>query len=83
MQVVEVDRFPAEPFQCPVQRGVELGAGNSGGHRRELAGHHDRLASLPGRQSEFREGVKKALDYAAALDCRHVHCMAGIVPADN
>jgi hydroxypyruvate isomerase len=40
------------------------------------------LASLPGRQSEFREGVKKALDYAAALDCRHVHCMAGIVPAD-
>jgi len=31
VQVVEVDRFPAEPFQCPVQRGVELGAGNSGG----------------------------------------------------
>jgi hydroxypyruvate isomerase len=38
------------------------------------------LASLPGRQSEFREGVKKALDYAATLDCRRVHCMAGIVP---
>ncbi len=40
------------------------------------------LASLPGRQSEFREGVKRALDYANTLDCRHVHCMAGIVPAD-
>jgi hydroxypyruvate isomerase len=40
------------------------------------------MASLPGRQGEFREGVKKALDYAAALDCRLVHCMAGIVPAD-
>ena len=39
------------------------------------------LASLPGRQAEFREGVKKALDYAAALGCRLVHCMAGIVPA--
>ena len=26
--------------------------------------------------------MKKALDYAAALDCRQVHCMAGIVPAD-
>ena len=40
------------------------------------------VASLPGRQSEFREGVKRALDYAAALDCRTVHCMAGIVPPD-
>jgi hydroxypyruvate isomerase len=39
------------------------------------------MASLPGRQTEFREGVKKALDYAAALDCKLVHCMAGIVPA--
>lgn len=40
------------------------------------------LASLPGRQSEFREAVKKALDYAAALDCRLIHCMAGIPAAD-
>jgi len=39
------------------------------------------MASLPGRQAEFREGVKRALDYAATLDCRLVHCMAGIVPA--
>jgi hydroxypyruvate isomerase len=39
------------------------------------------LAALPGRQAEFREGVKRALDYAATLECRRVHCMAGIVPA--
>jgi hydroxypyruvate isomerase len=39
------------------------------------------LASLPGRQAEFREAVKRALDYATALECRLVHCMAGIVPA--
>jgi hydroxypyruvate isomerase len=39
------------------------------------------LASLPGRQSEFRDGVKQALDYAGALDCKLVHCMAGIVPS--
>jgi hydroxypyruvate isomerase len=39
------------------------------------------MASIPGRQTEFHESVKKALDYAAALDCRQVHCMAGIVPA--
>ncbi len=40
------------------------------------------LASLPGRQGEFRDGVKRALDYAAALDCQLIHCMAGIPPAD-
>jgi hydroxypyruvate isomerase len=39
------------------------------------------LACVPGRQVEFREAVKKALDYAAALECRQVHCMAGILPA--
>ena len=35
-------------------------------------------ASLPGRQMEFLDGVKKALDYAAALDCKLIHAMAGI-----
>jgi hydroxypyruvate isomerase len=39
------------------------------------------LASLPGRQSEFRDGIKLALDYAVALDCPLVHVMAGIPPA--
>ena len=40
------------------------------------------IASLPGRQAEFRDGVKQALDYAGAMGCRLVHCMAGIVPPD-
>jgi hydroxypyruvate isomerase len=48
----------------------------------DWAGGERGLASLPGRQSEFREATKRALDYAAALDCRLIHCMAGIVPAD-
>ena len=39
------------------------------------------LACLPGRQAEFRAGVARALEYATALDCKLVHCMAGIVPA--
>ncbi len=39
------------------------------------------LASLPGRQGEFRDGVARALDYATALGCKQVHCMAGIPPA--
>ena len=38
------------------------------------------LACLPGREAAFREGLKKALDYAAALDCPRVHVMAGLVP---
>jgi hydroxypyruvate isomerase len=39
------------------------------------------LASLPGRQAEFRDSVKKALDYAEILDCKLIHCMAGIPQA--
>ncbi len=39
------------------------------------------IASLPGRQVEFRDSVKRALDYAGALECGLVHCMAGIPPA--
>ena len=38
------------------------------------------FACLPGRREEFRDGIKKALDYAAALDCPLVHVMAGIQP---
>ncbi|CAH2604995.1 putative hydroxypyruvate isomerase [Rhodovastum atsumiense] len=36
------------------------------------------LAALPGRQAEFRDSVRQALEYAAALGCRTLHCMAGI-----
>jgi hydroxypyruvate isomerase len=38
------------------------------------------LASLPGREAEFREGIAKALDYARALHCPSIHVMAGLVP---
>jgi hydroxypyruvate isomerase len=39
------------------------------------------MACLPGRQAEFREGVKRALDYAAVLGTKRLHCMAGLIPA--
>lgn len=39
------------------------------------------LAALPGRQAEFRDGVARGLDYAGALGCGLLHCMAGIPPA--
>lgn len=47
----------------------------------DWAGGERGMACLPGRAGEFRDGVKKALDYAAALGCGMLHCMAGIAPA--
>jgi hydroxypyruvate isomerase len=46
----------------------------------DWAGGDRGLACLPGRVQEFRDSVKKAQDYAGALDCKLVHCMAGIAP---
>jgi hydroxypyruvate isomerase len=39
------------------------------------------LASLPGREAEFRAGVARALEYAQALGTKRLHAMAGLVPA--
>ena len=39
------------------------------------------LACLPGRETEFREGLLKAIDYAVTLDCPRIHVMAGLKPA--
>jgi hydroxypyruvate isomerase len=38
------------------------------------------LACDPSRTNEFQAGVGAAIDYALALDCRQVHCMAGLRP---
>src|SRR5438094_2377877 len=40
------------------------------------------FACLPGREGTFKDGVAQALDYAVALDCKLVHVMAGVPPAD-
>lgn len=39
------------------------------------------IAALPGRATEFREGIKRALEYATTLSCPRLHVMAGIAPA--
>jgi hydroxypyruvate isomerase len=41
------------------------------------------IACLPGRAAEFREGVARALEYAGALACRQMNCLAGIAPRDS
>ena len=38
------------------------------------------IAALPGREDEFRRGIRQALAYAAALNCPRLHVMAGLVP---
>ena len=39
------------------------------------------VASLPGREDEFRRGVETALDYARLLGNDKLHVMAGLLPA--
>ncbi|HJV87466.1 MAG TPA: 2-oxo-tetronate isomerase [Noviherbaspirillum sp.] len=38
------------------------------------------IASLPGREAEFREGVATAIRYAKALGTPRLHAMAGLLP---
>jgi len=36
----------------------------------------------PARVNEFQDGVGKAIDYAKALGCKQLNCLAGIAPKD-
>jgi hydroxypyruvate isomerase len=38
------------------------------------------MACDPSRKGEFQDLVGKAIDYATALGCRQLHCMAGLKP---
>lgn len=39
------------------------------------------IASLPGREAEFAEGIRRSLTYLSALECPRLHVMAGLLPA--
>jgi len=39
------------------------------------------IACHPDRMGEFQEGVERAVDYARALGCRQINCLAGVAPA--
>src|SRR5262245_62684469 len=41
------------------------------------------LAALPGREREWQEAFAHALDYAAEIGARSVHCLAGCVPPEK
>lgn len=38
------------------------------------------VACDPARTAEFQDNVGKAIDYALALSCKQIHCMAGLMP---
>ncbi|MGI9129979.1 MAG: 2-oxo-tetronate isomerase [Roseomonas sp.] len=38
------------------------------------------MAAIPGKQAAFRDSIKLALEYAAALACPRLHIMAGLKP---
>lgn len=38
------------------------------------------IACLPGREQEFRDGVELAIEYATAVGCTQLNCLAGIAP---
>jgi hydroxypyruvate isomerase len=38
------------------------------------------IACHPDRVGEFQDGVGKAIEYATALECRQLNCLAGICP---
>ncbi len=40
------------------------------------------IACIPGREREFDEGVERAIEYATALGCGQLNCLAGIPPRD-
>ena len=50
-----------------------LPAGDWGKGERGIACHPDRVG-------EFQDGVGKAIEYATALDCKQLNCLAGILP---
>lgn len=40
------------------------------------------MACIPRREAEFKAGVARAIEYAHALGCKKINCLAGIRPPD-
>src|SRR5690242_9419919 len=49
----------------------------------DMAAGERGIASLPGREAEFRAGVERAIEYAAAAGCARLNCLAGLAPVDR
>lgn len=49
----------------------------------DWAGGERGIACIPGRENEFQDGVGQALEYARALKCPALNCLAGLVPENH
>jgi hydroxypyruvate isomerase len=41
------------------------------------------IACLPGREAEFRDGLERAIEYASAVRCPRLNCLAGLAPVER
>ena len=77
-------RFPYDLSPAAVKAEIErhgftmLGINTARGRAGEFG-----LAAVPGRERDFATHFRQALDYAAAIGGRAVHCLAGMVPPEQ
>jgi len=83
--------FRAVEYQCPYgwrsddfaararAAGVQILLHNMPRGEAERGEHG--TACLPGREARFREDLERAVEYARAVGCTRLHCMAGVAPA--
>jgi len=71
---------PASAIKAEIDRNglVMLGLNTARGQPDEFG-----LAAVPGREAEFAELFRQALEYAAAIGATAVHCLAGVVPPEK
>jgi len=84
--------FRGVEYQLPYAYDKELIAGELRAHGLEMVlmnlppGDWDAgeagIACLPGREQEFRDGLETGIEYALALGCPQLNCLAGIAPSD-
>lgn len=73
--------FPAAEIRGALDRnGLAMALFNT--YPGDWEGGERGLASLAGRESDFRDSVKRALDYAAVLQPTRLHVMAGLAGPD-
>lgn len=49
----------------------------------DMAAGERGIACLPRRSREFRDGVERAIEYAGAVACPRLNCIAGLAPVDR
>ena len=80
VEVQEPYEVPASAVRAELDRHglTMLGLNTARGAPGELG-----VAAVPGRESDFAERFRQALDYAIGIGARAIHCLAGVVPPEK